>query len=138
MIRLTTSWFYLVMEGSDNETVAAPTAGSWNSDWMRGLLPLLVLSSLLDGPSYGYAISATLTRHGFGEVKGGTLYPLLARHEASGYVTTQWRPGAGGPDRKYFALTSSGEAELSRSATDWLDFARALEQFFTREGNDHE
>lgn len=131
MILRTTPWFYLVMEGSDGEAAAAE---AWNSDWMRGLLPLLVLCTLRDGPSYGYAISAALARHRLGDVKGGTLYPLLARHEASGFVTTQWRPGAGGPDRKYFALTNSGRAEISRSVSNWLDFARALEQFITREG----
>lgn len=131
MIDRTTSWFYLVMARSDNEARARE---SWNSEWMRGLLPLLILCTLRDGPSYGYAISAALARQGFGEVKGGTLYPLLARHEASGYVTTQWRPGAGGPDRKYFALTDSGSAEISRSVSNWLDFARTLEKYITPEG----
>ena len=123
------------MEGSDcaPEAVPAPTAGN-NREWMRGLLPLLVLCTLRDGPSYGYAISATLAQHGLGDVKGGTLYPLLARHEASGYVTTQWHPGSSGPDRKYFALTRSGRVEISRSISDWLGFARTLEEFITSEG----
>ena len=63
-----------------------------------------------------------LERHGFGTIKGGTLYPLLTRYEAAGLVTTEWRAGDGGPGRKYFALTDQGRAELTRLSADWLRF----------------
>ncbi len=95
----------------------------WPSDWLRATLGFLALRALSAGPSYGYAIISELERHGFGAIKGGTLYPLLTRYEAAGLVTTEWRAGDGGPGRKYFALTEQGRAELTRLSADWLRFA---------------
>ena len=97
----------------------------WPSDWLRATLGILALRALSTGPSYGYAIISELERHGFGTIKGGTLYPLLTRYETAGLVTTEWRAGDGGPGRKYFALTDQGRAELTRLSTDWSRFVDA-------------
>src|SRR5690625_7349935 len=51
------------------------------SEWLRGVLELCVLRVLADGATYGYAIAAELAQAGLGEIKGGTLYPLLGRLE---------------------------------------------------------
>lgn len=95
----------------------------WPSEWLRGVLDLCVLAALAEGETYGYAITARLDELGLGAVKGGTLYPLLARLEQADLVTTQWRPGVGGPGRKYFALTTVGRAELARRGRAWRAFA---------------
>ena len=102
-----------------------PPSGSaeWPSDWLRATLGFLALRALSAGPSYGYAIISELERHGFGTVKGGTLYPLLTRFENAGLVSTNWRAGDGGPGRKYFTLTERGRAELTRLSAEWLRFA---------------
>jgi PadR family transcriptional regulator PadR len=100
-----------------------PDAADWPSDWLRATLGFLALRALADGPSYGYAIIGDLERHGFGTIKGGTLYPLLTRYESAGLVDTEWRAGDGGPGRKYFALTAHGRAELDRLSADWQGFA---------------
>ena len=94
----------------------------WPSEWLRGVLGVCVLRILLDGPSYGYAITQRLAQVGLGEVKGGTLYPLLSRLEQAGHVEVEWRPGDGGPGRKYFALTGTGRAHAHRQAADWAAF----------------
>lgn len=96
----------------------------WPSDWLRATLGLLALRALSTGPSYGYAIISELERHGFGTIKGGTLYPLLTRYEAAGLVSTEWRAGDGGPGRKYFDLTERGHAELARLSADWFRFTQ--------------
>lgn len=101
----------------------------WPSEWLRGLLSLAVMRVLAAGPTYGYAISATLEDNGFGAIKGGTLYPLLGRLESAGLVTTQWRAGEGGPGRKYFRLTEDGMAEFERQATLWGEFAAHTSAF---------
>lgn len=93
---------------------------------MRAALGLCVLQTLESGPTYGYAIAGALEDAGFGAVKGGTLYPLLTRLEASGAVTTEWRAGEGGPGRKYFALTPLGREELRRQSNDWNDFTHTV------------
>lgn len=75
------------------------------AEWMRALLGLCTLRALEDGPSYGYAIIAEPEQACPGEVKGGTLYPVLTRYEGVGWVETERRAGTSGPDRKYFSLT---------------------------------
>ncbi|WP_069385278.1 PadR family transcriptional regulator [Cellulosimicrobium cellulans] len=94
----------------------------WPSEWLRGVLTVCVLRVLADGPTYGYAIAAALADGGLGPLKGGTLYPLLKRLEDAGRVVTEWRPGEGGPGRKYYALTAQGSEELRRSADQWEAF----------------
>ncbi len=96
---------------------------------MRATLGILALRALEPGASYGYAIITKLESQGLGTVKGGTLYPLLSRYEAAGLVAADWRPGDGGPGRKYFSLTERGHAELERLRVEW-------EQFTTR-SNDY-
>ena len=99
-----------------------PAGADWPSDWLRASLGFLALRALAAGPSYGYALIGDLEQHGFGTIKGGTLYPLLTRFETAGLVVTEWRPGAGGPGRKYFALTDRGRDELARLTSDWQRF----------------
>ncbi|QEE62027.1 PadR family transcriptional regulator [Salinibacterium sp. dk2585] len=96
--------------------------GQWPSEWLRGVLGVCVLRVLLDGPSYGYAIIQRLADAGLGEVKGGTLYPLLGRLEDAGHVEVEWRPGDGGPGRKYFALTETGRDHALQQASEWAAF----------------
>lgn len=105
----------------------------WPSEWLRGLLSLAVLRVLADGPAYGYAIATTLEDHGFGVIKGGTLYPLLSRLEVAGHVTTQWREGEGGPGRKYFELTEAGRAAYASQSSQWCQFAQHTTQFMTQQ-----
>lgn len=95
----------------------------WPSDWLRGILGLLVLRVLAEGPTYGYAIAVRLAEAGLGTLKGGTLYPLLSRFERDGLVTVDWRAGEGGPGRKYYLMTDRGHAELLVEGDRWARFA---------------
>ncbi|GAA2858036.1 PadR family transcriptional regulator [Paenarthrobacter ilicis] len=115
-----------------------PADGDWPSDWLRATLGFLALNALASGPSYGYAIISELEHHGFGTIKGGTLYPLLTRYEAAGLVTTEWRAGDGGPGRKYFALTDSGRSEMNRLAADWRRFTELSNAYLNHGQNTKE
>ncbi|MFC4224801.1 PadR family transcriptional regulator [Lysinibacter cavernae] len=106
-------------------------AEDWPSDWLRATLGLCTLRSLEAGPSYGYAIISSLKDSGLGTIKGGTLYPLLTRFEEAGLVSTEWRAGDGGPGRKFFALTTTGRAELNRLRTEWAAFTTISNSFLT-------
>lgn len=106
-------------------------AEEWPSEWLRGALSLCVLRLLLEGPSYGYALTQKLAEAGLGTVKGGTLYPLLARLEDGGLVDVDWRPGEGGPGRKFYALTPAGRAAAHTEASRWLRFAGAMQGLLT-------
>ncbi len=109
----------------------------WPADWLRGVLEVAVLRVLVEGPSYGYAITSRLAEAGFGAIKGGTLYPLLGRLEAAGDVEIEWRAGEGGPGRKYFSLTASGRRRAADLAARWASFATLSTTFITPQEHSH-
>jgi DNA-binding PadR family transcriptional regulator len=93
---------------------ADPLAGELRR---AGVLPLLVLHFLAEGPSYGTALTErieTLSR-GLIAVNPNTMYPLLRRLEADGLVAGAWEH----PERRsrrFYRLTEAGEAERARLA----------------------
>jgi DNA-binding PadR family transcriptional regulator len=93
---------------------ADPLAGELRR---AGVLPLLVLHFLGDGPSYGGALMErveTLSRGLIG-VNPNTMYPLLRRLEADGLIAGEWEH----PERRsrrFYRLTEAGEAERTRLA----------------------
>ena len=95
----------------------------WPAEWLRGVLELCVLAVVAEGETYGYAVIARLREAGLGTVKGGTLYPVLARLELEGLVTSSWRDGDNGPGRKYYAVTPAGRQSLHDRAGSWRTFA---------------
>ena len=52
------------------------------TEWLRAVLSLAVLSIVAEGETYGYAVAQRLQAAELGEIKGGTLYPLLNRLES--------------------------------------------------------
>ncbi|MEU1605696.1 PadR family transcriptional regulator [Micromonospora matsumotoense] len=96
---------------------------AWPSEWLRGVLGPAVLSILSEREAYGYLIAQRLEQGGLGHVKGGTLYPLLARYEAAGLLESSWQEGDGGPGRKFFTITEAGAAELSGLRERWAAFS---------------
>lgn len=106
-----------------------PDAQPWPTEWLRGALSTCVLHVIAGGPTYGYAIASALAEAGLGTIKGGTLYPLLARLEEAGLVTVEWRAGDGGPGRKFYDLTDAGRAEHEHQTAEWRAFTEVTTTF---------
>jgi PadR family transcriptional regulator PadR len=94
----------------------------WPGEWMRGVLSLCVLAVVAEQATYGYAVAQQLRAAGLGTIKGGTLYPVLARLEQDGLLTSTWQAGEGGPGRKFFSATSAGLAALRERTSSWVTF----------------
>ena len=90
----------------------------------------VVLALLAAQPAYGYEIGQLLSEAGFGDVKGGTLYPLLRRLEQAGLLHGEWRTSNGGPNRKYYEVTPSGSEELARRRAAWMNLRYAMDEAF--------
>lgn len=105
-------------------STAPDVTAAWPAQWLRGVLELAVLAVIDRGETYGYRIAADLEEAGFGVVKGGTLYPLLARLEEDGAVTAAWRESESGPGRKWYSTTPAGRARLHDQSGAWRLFAR--------------
>jgi len=95
--------------------------------WLRGLLELCVLGLLAHRESYGYELAQSLEAAGFGQIQGGTLYPVLLRLQRTGLVSVEWRAGTAGPARKYYRLTPAGVDTMRRTAADWRTFAGGVD-----------
>lgn len=98
----------------------------WPSSWVRAALEPAILGALLQGPLHGYGIAQALAERGFGTLRGGSLYPVLARLEEAGHVETRWVEGHGGPGRKDYELTDSGRAEYAEAVASFQALAAAL------------
>lgn len=101
----------------------------WPPEWTRATLALGALAIIAaEGTTYGYRIIQRLEQAGFGKVKGGTLYPILARLEADGLLTSSWGEGEGGPGRKFVSITGAGRAEVAQRLAQWREFAAMTER----------
>ena len=98
----------------------------WPTPWVRAALDLAVLASLTDGRLHGYAIAQALAAHGFGLLKGGSLYPVLNRLEEAGSVEAAWVEGHGGPGRREYDLTGAGRERLERDLASWRELTHTL------------
>ncbi|WP_246021055.1 PadR family transcriptional regulator [Arthrobacter echini] len=101
--------------------------GAWPLQWIRACLELAVLGSVIEAPLHGYGIAQHLEGRGFGRLKGGSLYPVLARLENAGHVEAAWQQGDFGPSRKYYTITGAGRRYLTDGLTQWKALARALD-----------
>ncbi|GAA1107993.1 PadR family transcriptional regulator [Arthrobacter flavus] len=98
----------------------------------RSALPVAILAALSLQPTHGYALIEILNSYGFPDLKGGTLYPLLARLEQQGLIQSQWNHDQSGPGRKIFTTTGQGHFLLDAAIQAWDDMGRNLKELSTR------
>lgn len=84
----------------------------WTFDASSALLPVAVLASINASPTHGYGIRKHLSETGFGEFKGGTIYPLLRRMEEAELITAQWDIPERGATKKIYRITKEGSLVL--------------------------
>src|SRR6185503_8374149 len=74
---------------------------------LRGTLDLLILRTLLPGPSHGHAIAKHIQRtsEDLLKVETGSLYPALYRLEANGWVAASWNLSDKGKHARYYRIT---------------------------------
>jgi PadR family transcriptional regulator, regulatory protein PadR len=99
----------------------------WTSQLRRGVLELCMLRLLRPRPSYGYEIVTTLQALGPLAVGENTIYPLLRRLKADGYLETFTRDSPAGPPRQYYRLTAEGRRRLAAIEKEWSAMVLAVE-----------
>jgi PadR family transcriptional regulator PadR len=95
---------------------------------LQGTLDLLVLRTLLPGPSHGHAIAKHIQRtsEDLLQVETGSLYPALHRLEAKGWIAASWELSDKGKRARYYRLTGSGRKQLVSEHSKWQAFSRAM------------
>jgi len=95
---------------------------------LQGTLDLLILRTLLAGPSHGHSIAKHIqhTSEDLLKVEAGSLYPALHRLEARRWVAASWELSDKGKRAKYYRLTPRGRRQLEAEQSKWDAFARAM------------
>lgn len=93
----------------------------------KGTLPTLILEALVNEPSHGYRIAQRIKERSQGvlDFKEGTLYPALHKLENEGLVESSDGVEKGRL-RRYYRITKSGRAALTKDRADWRELSRAV------------
>jgi PadR family transcriptional regulator len=95
---------------------------------LQGTLDLLILRTLLAGPTHGHAIAKHIQRtsEDLLQIETGSLYPALHRLEAKGWIGASWELSDKGKRAKFYRLTPLGRKQLVVERSKWETFARAM------------
>jgi len=95
---------------------------------LQGTLELLILRTLLAGPTHGHAIAKHIQRtsEDLLQVETGSLYPALHRLDQKGWIAASWELSDKGKRAKFYRLTPLGRKHLASEQSKWDAFARAM------------
>jgi PadR family transcriptional regulator, regulatory protein PadR len=99
-----------------------------SGDLLQGTLGLLILKSLLLGPSHGYTITRWIeeTTGDVLSIEEGSLYPALRRLEDRGWVASEWGVSENNRRARFYTLTQAGRKHLRSEASVWIKYSQAV------------
>ncbi len=94
----------------------------------KGSAELVILSLLEARPRHGYELSKLIDAQSHGAIafRVASLYPLLYRLEARGWILGRWIEKASQRRRRYYRLTPAGARVLASQRDTWRDFVAAI------------
>src|SRR5436309_7838232 len=97
-------------------------------EFLQGTLDLLILRTLLAGPTHGHAVAKHIQRtsEDLLQVETGSLYPALHRLEAKGWIAAAWELSEKGKRARFYRLTPLGRKRLAAERSKWEAFSRAM------------
>ncbi len=107
------------------------------SQMRKGLLEYCILAIISRNEAYASDILDKLKLAQLVVVEG-TVYPLLTRMKNEGLLTYRWQESTGGPPRKYYTLTESGQQLLAQLDAEWQTICQAINLITTPESNNIE
>jgi transcriptional regulator len=95
----------------------------------KGSAVLLVLSLLESRPRHGYEIGKQIESRSGGAMsfQVASLYPLLYRLEARGWIEGRWIEKTGQRRRRYYRLRAEGRKVLAAQRRSWRHFVEAIQ-----------
>ena len=95
-------------------------------DWLTPVALVL----LREESSYGYELMERLEQFSFEQIRAGTLYRTLRRMEQEGLCKSEWERSEGGPARRMYSITESGEAYLAAWAQACKQYQNVMDCFY--------
>ena len=95
---------------------------------LQGTLDLLILRTLLLGPTHGHAIAKAIEFRSDNvlQVEQGSLYPALHRLIKRGWISVENGTSENNRRAKCYRLTRKGRRQLERETSKWDRLARAI------------
>jgi len=108
-----------------------------NSQLLKGVLDMCLLSLIAEEPSYGYEMAAKLKDRGLQLVSDGSIYPTLSRLQKAGLVEGYFVEADGsGPPRKYYRIVSTGRERLDEWSGEWKNLSAGVSTILN--GGEHD
>jgi len=88
---------------------------------LQGALDMLILRSLVLGPSHGHTIAHAIAHRSERvlQVEHGSLYPALHRLEHRGFVASFWGTSENNRKAKFYAISKAGKKQLAAETRNW-------------------
>jgi len=96
----------------------------------RNWITPVALVLLKEESSYGYELMERLEQFSFEQISAGTLYRTLRRMEQEGLCKSEWERSGGGPARRMYSITESGEAYLAAWAQACKQYQNVMDCFY--------
>jgi PadR family transcriptional regulator PadR len=95
---------------------------------LQGTLDLLILKTLVLGPSHGQGVARAIQRQSEEVffVDHGSLYLALQRLEDKKWITAKWGVSENNRKARFYSLTARGRAELLEKTSEWERLTRAM------------
>jgi len=95
---------------------------------LQGTLDLLILRTLLLGPTHGHAIAKAIEfkSEDVLQVEQGSLYPALHRLIKRGWISAQEGTSENNRRAKFYRLTARGRRQLAVETSKWAKLAGAI------------
>lgn len=108
---------------------------SITSDLLRGHTDTIILSQLIKGDTYGYAINKVIKENtnNMYELKEATLYSAFRRLEQAGYISSYWGNEDKGARRRYYTITELGIKIYEQNKKDWEEAKNLIDTLIGEE-----
>jgi transcriptional regulator len=95
---------------------------------LQGTLDMLILRTLQWGPQHGHGIGQAIRRQSDDvlKVETGSLYPALHRLVKRGWLKAEWGVSEANQRARFYQLTPTGRAQLSRERDRWAQLVDAI------------
>jgi PadR family transcriptional regulator, regulatory protein PadR len=94
------------------------------------IVPFLLLS-LRDFNLHGYKLIERLSQFGFQSLDPGNIYRTLRQLEKDELITSVWDTSSGGPAKRIYSLTKTGEKYLEVWAASLEQYQQMIDTFFS-------
>ena len=105
---------------------------------LQGTLDMLILRTLQWGPHHGHGIGQAIRAQSDDllKVETGSLYPALHRLLKRGWLKAEWGVSEANQRARFYQLTATGKAQLSRERDRWSMLVDAIGRVMNPRANE--